>query len=278
MAELIRLDRRPAPGCHMVSINALSPVTSYAKLRGCLEECGGLLDNLVLHRPDSTRQYAMAQFFCESDAERCRQQFDGRWIDGVRVDARRYNASGGRKRPRALGSHAEGAPLALSISKAIDVMNHFVGCFGWSHEILELQPASLSRPDGGASGGSHQTTARHTARVRVRLRSGVEALGEGSGVGSGPSVGPALQQSKKSAVSNAVLHALGSLAIVRFASGKVAVRALGGGGAPAALAPHPRRPAVAVGATCGASRVSRPCDPPRPQTGLHVTDAPLCVD
>ena len=106
---------------------------------------GGLLDNLVLHRPDSTRQYAMAQFFCESDAERCRQQFDGRWIDGVRVDARRYNASGGRKRPRALGSHAEGAPLALSISKAIDVMNHFVGCFGWSHEILELQPASLSR-------------------------------------------------------------------------------------------------------------------------------------
>ena len=110
MAELIRLDRRPAPGCHMVSINALSPVTSYAKLRGCLEECGGLLDNLVLHRPDSTRQYAMAQFFCESDAERCRQQFDGRWIDGVRVDARRYNASGGRKRPR--------APPRLSLTAA----------------------------------------------------------------------------------------------------------------------------------------------------------------
>lgn len=242
--ELIRLDVRPPAFAFMVSIDGISPITTYDKLKRCLAECGGLVDNLTLNRvldehDQPTRQYALAQFYCASECERCRHELPMRYIDGNRVTVRRYSGSA--------AATSGAATPRLTIAKAIDVMDHFVGFNQWAHELLELESAAPAyydqrgAPRPPATGAELQVAAaaEQKARVRVHVRSSglaVEGMAVhkaepgGGGGAAAESLVERLAWTKKAAVSHAVLAALATLAIVRLPSGKVLVRRLDGGG------------------------------------------------
>ena len=87
--ELIRLDKPPSDWKHTVAIDSLATSVDSDRLMQTLQECGGPVYHLTLHQaPD--RQFAMAQFFCESHAERFRQNCDKRPLGGQRIDVKRF--------------------------------------------------------------------------------------------------------------------------------------------------------------------------------------------
>ena len=109
--ELIRLDRAPSDWKHCLSIYSLAPSVDGDRLTNMLAACGGPLANLVLYSaPD--RQWATAQFFCDSDAERFRQQCHGRMVCGRRIEVRRFVRGGGS------GSASQMTPAATPLVAA----------------------------------------------------------------------------------------------------------------------------------------------------------------
>ena len=227
--ELIRLDRRPLSGQFCLAVDGLAPSIDPAKLERCLRECGGPLENLIIHRAVD-RQWATVQFFCEADCDRCRQQCDGMVLEGRRVAMRRLTKG-------ALSSNA--GVLSLSAAKAIDLMNHFIGFNKWSSEVLELW-----KPEAPESAAS---SCAFAARVRVFVSGDVVVEGIGDSTASGDSgdecalAAGAYSPSarcKKAAVTNALKAALAQLVVIRFADGRTVVRVVEGtGGIPTTPAP-----------------------------------------
>ena len=226
-AELIRLDRPPADFC--VSVSGLSPTLEVPKLERYLRELGGPLWSLIVHEDNTggdMRRWAMAFFYCESDAERCRQQCDGLVLAGRRLSTRRLTKLRGSNHPAA---GREGIPA----SKAIDLMNHYVGFNGWSSELLHVQPAV----DGDHAAGTTSGADLFMARARITVADGPEVTAEaiGGGVGSrlyaeSSTADDAARwerraQHKKAAVTGALKAALAKLCIIRM-NGRVIVRAI----------------------------------------------------
>ena len=230
MAELIRLDRPPADFC--VSVSGLAPTLEVSKLNSYLIEMGGPVWSLVVHEGAGGRRWAMAFFYCESDCERCRHQCDGLVLAGMRLSTQRLTKLRSADHPAA---GREGIPA----SKAIDLMNHYVGFNRWSSELLHVGPAADA--DGATSG-----TDLFMARIRVLVAGGLEVTAEGIGGGIGsrlhaessaasqskPSKAPHTidwerrAQHKKAAVTEALKAALAKLCIIRFPNARVVVRAV----------------------------------------------------
>jgi hypothetical protein len=234
-AELIRLDRPPPDFC--VSVSGLSPTLDLEKLESYLREMGGPLWSLIVHENGSGggRRWAMAFFYCESDSQRALQQCDGLVLAGQRLSTRRLTQLRGSNHPAA---GREGIPA----SKAIDIMNHYVGFNQWSSEVLQVRPAVNDELATGTP-----TTDLFVARVRVIVAAaaGLEVTAEAIGglesklhaTGSTAADQMAVDwerraQHKKAAVTNALKAALAKLCIIRFANGKVVVRARLGMAAP----------------------------------------------
>lgn len=266
MLEVIRLDRRPLSGHFCLSVNGIAPATNPTKLERCLRE-GGLLENLVIHRaPD--RQWATAQYFCEADCEAVRQQCDGMVLDGRRINVARAGKL----------SSVRGI-LPISASKAIDLMNHYVGFNRWSSEVVSLRRRDAANVGGGDSeGGVGRRSGDNAFSACVRVMAGgviVEGVGDSDGVSEGydegvafaaadgqPSMVPlvACARCKKAAVTNALKAALGHLAIIRLPDGRVLVKVVesetGRQGGPS------HAPAGAVGATTGSATLPPPAARP----------------
>ena len=270
-AELIRLDRLPSGWAHSVSIGRLAPSIDDERLAQVLSDCGGPVANLLLHcAPD--RRWATAQFFCEADAERFRTSCDGRPFAGQRIEVKRLYASRGgsstaptpaKRCPPGSAAPTPALPtqgdaaLDMPASKAISVMNAYLGFGGWSHELLEL----TTEADTGERAPTYKAKVRVCARgtnvVGVATSGGGASVGEASQVVSESWQGAGTRHCgllKKAAVTNALKAALQRLAIIRFpANGKVAVRAIGPvetsddlAAAPSAAPPakRPRRPPI----------------------------------
>ena len=245
--ELIRLDKLPSDWKHSVSINSLALSVKTDQLVDILRECGGPIANIVVHQaPD--RQWATAQFFCESDATRFCQSCDGRALGGIRIGVRRlrvgsnYASSSSQATPGPMSSQAPPGPqptgraLDITALRAIELVNHYLGFDGWSHELLEL-----SRVEEEAGGENEpppppMTTTTTPYRARVRVHAGGVVV-SGTGVGGDDATSDASQaapssfasggRSHKAAITNALKAALQKLAIIRFPkSGKVVVRAI----------------------------------------------------
>ena len=222
-AELIRLDRPPGDFC--VSVSGLSPTLEVTKLERYLRELGGPLWSLIIHEDPcgDSRRWAMAFFYCESDCERCRQQCEGLVLAGRRLSTRRLTRLRGSNHPAA---GREGIPA----SKAIELMNHYVGFNRWSSELLHVQPAANG--DCAASGDG-----LFVARMRIVVADGPEVTAEATdgGVGSRlcaetsmtdeAAVWERRAQHKKAAVTGALKAALAKLCIIRV-NGKIIVRAI----------------------------------------------------
>jgi len=226
-ACLIRLDRRPAAGQFCVTLSGISPNTDPAKLERCLRECGGPLENLIVHEShfgESRALNATAQFFCEADCERCRSNCDGLLLSGRRIQVSRLNKSSGWS--------SNGAVLELGFAKAIELMNHFLGFNGWSSELLGFEIVANGSGTSAGTPAAVLAAAGYEARVRIRVPgSGVDLIGTGVGdtgsvvgLGSGAAGFEVAARRKKTAVSNAVKAALARLVLVLLPSGKVLVR------------------------------------------------------
>ena len=226
-ACLIRLDRRPAAGQFCVTLSGISPNTDPAKLERCLRECGGPLENLIVHEShfgESRALYATAQFFCEADCERCRSNCDGLLLSGRRIQVSRLTKSSGWS--------SNGAVLELGFAKAIELMNHFLGFNGWSSELLGFEAVANGSGTSAGTSTAVLAAAGYEARVRIRVPgSGVDLIGTGVGdtgsvvgLGSGAAGFEVAARRKKTAVSNAVKAVLARLVLVLLPSGKVLVR------------------------------------------------------
>lgn len=128
MAELISLAHRPLAGENMRLIRNISSKTLPERLRSCLCDVG-LIEKVMLTRQDGG-QWAMIQFYSRLEAEACQRECDGRMIDGSRIRVTDLAPS------KAATEAPEAAkPLPLSVDKAREVMNHFLGFSGWSHSV-----------------------------------------------------------------------------------------------------------------------------------------------
>lgn len=246
--ELIRLDKLPSDWKHSVSIGSLLSSVELERLSQALIECGGPLANLVLHKaPDRT--WATAQFFCDGDAERFRHNCDGRRFCGQRLEVKRLIVrsglvlGGSTPGPTPVtGAHA----LDITASKAFELLTHYLGFDGWSHELVDIQPMPPGDRDGSFTGGSSGAS---SYRAHVRVHAGgacVLGVGEsGHHPGEAASQVPAMHRPgetaaggvggervmhvghlKKAAVTNALKAAVRKLALVRFPGGKVCARAI----------------------------------------------------
>lgn len=233
-ACIIRLDRRPLSGQHCVSISGLAPSVDPAKLERCFRECGGPLENLIIHETQfgtGSSNYATAQFFCEADCERCRHHCDGLLLNGRRMQVTRLTKTSGWS--------ANGAFLELPATKCIELMNHYLGFNGWTSELLGLTAVAVPASTAGA------TAVGFEARVCVRVMScGMEVIGSSVGdsgdVVAGVSGGEINARRKKTAVTNAIKATLSRLTLVLFPSGKVVVKEVGAGAVvPTTVAPGP---------------------------------------
>ena len=212
--ELIRF-ARPKPGVNLLTIRGFSPNTSPEKLHQIFSECG-LIDNLVIYKSDdrSRGSWATVQYFSSGECSLCLHSNNGRVVDGAFLSV--YPMPSGTNRSQ---RPAEDVPQ-LSASKGIDMMNHFVGFSKWSHEVLSIRWQALQ---GVTANGQQRPAAEAVARVRVSCPGGVTIELEGVGT---PGEGGQLGHAPKQAVTNALKAALCGLAIVRWPSGKVAVRLL----------------------------------------------------
>ena len=139
MAELISLAHRPLAGENMRLVRNLSSKTLPERLRSCLCDMG-LIDNVVLTRQEG-RQWATIQFYSRLEAEACQRECDGRMIDGSRIRVTGLAPSKAATEP------SESAkPLPLSVDKAREVMNHFLGFSGWSHSITSTKRVGEHAP------------------------------------------------------------------------------------------------------------------------------------
>lgn len=247
-AELIRLDRPPGDFC--LAVSGLAPTLEISKLEGYLRELGGgplwsIIDHVDSSNSDGRRRWAMAFFYCESDAERCRRQCDGLVLSGRRLSANRLTKLRG-------GSSSSNHPAAagrepgIPASKAIDLMNHYVGFNQWSSEVLQLTTAVDDDHNSNNNGANRaEQGPMFVARMRVTIACAeIEVTAEATdgGFGSLPYAESAAAaaadrsssaaqwerraQHKKAAVTNALKAALAKLAIIRLPCGKVVVRAL----------------------------------------------------
>jgi hypothetical protein len=202
-SEIITLAHRPLAGANMLVVKNLSTQTSAERLNRCLGELG-LIDNLNW---DPTNSWATVQFFSRLEALACVRECDGRILDG-RIIRVALLAS-----PRAADAKPA-APLPLSFGKASEVMSHFLGFSGWSHEITHVRRVSCAEPKPG------QSVAEVEVGVRVLVPDSELAVertarGKGEHAHAADAVGQAL----KAAVTNALKEALGALAIFRRAEG-----------------------------------------------------------
>ena len=213
-ACVVRLDRRPGAGQHCVSIAGLAPGLDPSKLERFLRECGGPLENLIIHQSqygERGSNFATAQFFCEMDRDRCVHNCDQRLLNGRWIQVTRQSKTGGWS--------SDGAILELPAAKAIELMNHFLGFNGWTSEILSLGAVG----EGTAIGFEARVVVRVASSDVESMASAVGDCGTCMAGAAGAEVGA---RRKKTAVTNAVKAALARLAIIAFPSGKVAVRAI----------------------------------------------------
>ena len=197
-AEVISLGHRPLAGTNMLLVKNLSSATSPEKLHRCLCDCG-LIDNLNW---DGSTSWATVQFFSRLEAETCARECDGRIIDGNVV----------RVAPLAsLKASAPAAPpLPLTFSKASEVMSHFLGFSGWSHQITQMRRVSHTELRHGRS------QAEVEVGVRV-LAGGLAVERTAGGKGEHAHAAEAVGQALKAAVTNALKETLSTLAIYRRA-------------------------------------------------------------
>lgn len=295
MAELIRLDRRPGAWNFCFNVNGIAPSVEAERLSEYARECGGPVCNFIMHQEADQRRWATVQFFCESDAQRFRQNCDGRVVDGRRLEVRPL----ARSLHESYSEDGRG-PVDIPASKVIDLVTHLVGFNNWSSEVLLIeedlssqepppqqqsleqdsqlqqqshQPQQLQQrqqpqqPQPAATKVAVPSTPlpSYTAHVRVQL-AGTCAVGVGESgesaqvvVGGGAASRMALMgQAKKGAITNAVKAALASLVVIRLPTGKVVVRPLEtAGGAAEPGARH---------TCCGATKDNEVL--PRPALGL----------
>ncbi|KAL1500406.1 hypothetical protein AB1Y20_013063 [Prymnesium parvum] len=201
----------PSEGANRVVVRGFPPKMTHEKLVRVFSECG-LIATLVLYTPEDHTQmgYALVQYFSQSEFLQCIHMNDGRNIDGRQLHVYPLPADG--KRDQAL---PEG--VTLPASKAIDMMNHFVGYARWSHEVLSVRPLGAVSPG--------QSEVQMSARVRVTCAGDVTIEQEGIGQGEGDSR-DIVGQAMKKAVTNAVKAALSGLVILRWPCGKAVVRLL----------------------------------------------------
>ena len=237
-AELIRFDRPPADFC--VHLSGLSRSLEVSKLERYLREVGGPLWSLVVHEDSggSGQRRAMAFFYCESDCERCREQCDGLVLAGKMLSTRRLTKLRGSSHPAA---GREGIPA----SKAIELMNHYVGFNHWSSELLHVGPAADD-----CEAVASKDVDLFLARMRVTVAAGPEVTAEAtSGDFGGKLLGEGWDrraQHKKAAVTGALKAALAKLCIIRM-NGQVLVRAI-------ETAPNPQPSACLQSTAVPASR------------------------
>ena len=222
-AELIRLDRPPADYC--LAVGGLAPALEVSKLEACLIERGGPLWSLLVHEDSSggERRWAMVFFYCESDCERCRHQCDGLVLAGRRLSTRRLT--------KLRSNHPAAGREGIPASKAIDLMNHYVGFNQWSSQLLHVGPAADERPS-----TCPPQPSVFAARMRVSVAGGLEVTAEATdggirsdlhGESSVTNVAVEWErraQQKKASVTNALKAALAKLCIIRLPNGKVVVR------------------------------------------------------
>ena len=253
MASLIRLDRRPGAWQHCFNVNGIAPSVEDERLSEYCRECGGPVCNFIIYREADGRRWATVQFFCDADAQKFRQNCDGRVVDGRRIEVKPLS--------RALIDHASATQAAddhvdIPASKVVEIINHHVGFNNWTSQIVEHpQPVAPPRTEKDAAaaaaasaqqpGKTPQAAASTVYRARVRVVvGGVQSigLGESSAEGGGSafytnsaaSAMAAIAQAKKGAITNAVKRALGMLVLIRLSSGKVVVRSLAEASTPAA--------------------------------------------
>ena len=175
MAELIRLDRPPADFC--LSVSGVSPTLEIPKLEKYLRElAGGPLWSLIVHEDNGSgrRRWAMAFFYCKSDMERCQTSVDGLVLAGSQLSAKRLTKLRGSNHPAA---GREG----IRASKAIELMNTYVGFNQWSSELLHVGAVDEGAPSSNMSGTG---TDLFVARMRVTVRAaGLEVTAEATSGG-----------------------------------------------------------------------------------------------
>ena len=197
-AEVISLGHRPLAGTNMLLVKNLSSATSPEKLHRCLCDCG-LIDNLNW---DGSTSWATVQFFSRLEAETCARECDGRIIDGNVVRVAPLAS------PKASAPAAP--PLPLTFSKASEVMSHFLGFSGWSHQITQMRRVSHTELRHGRS------QAEVEVGVRV-LAGGLAVERTAGGKGEHAHAAEAVGQALKAAVTNALKETLSTLAIYRRA-------------------------------------------------------------
>ena len=185
----------------MLLVKNLSSSTSPDRLHRCLCECG-LIDNLNW---DGSTSWATVQFFSRLEAEACARECDGRILDG-RILRVAPLAS-----PKAPLHHAPAPRLPLPFSKASEVMSHFLGFSGWSHQIAQVRRVSHAELKPG------QSQAEVEVGVRV-LAGGLAVERTARGKGEHAHAAEAVGQALKAAVTNALKETLSSLAIYRRAA------------------------------------------------------------
>ena len=198
-AEVISLGHRPLAGTNMLLVKNLSSGTSPERLHRCLCECG-LIDNLNW---DGSTSWATVQFFSRVEAEACARECDGRILDGKVVRVAPLASPKASSAPVA-------PPLPLPFSKASEVMTHFLGFSGWSHQIMQVRRVSHTDLKPGHS------QAEVEVGVRV-LAGGLAVERTAGGKGEHAHAAEAVGQALKSAVTNALKETLSTLAIYRRA-------------------------------------------------------------
>ena len=198
-AEVISLGHRPLAGTNMLLVKNLSSGTSPERLHRCLCECG-LIDNLNW---DGSASWATVQFFSRVEAEACARECDGRILDGkiVRVVPLASSKASAPAAP----------PLPLPFSKASEVMSHFLGFSGWSHQITQVRRVSHTELKPGHS------QAEVEVGVRV-LAGGLAVERTAGGKGEHAHTAEAVGQALKAAVTNALKETLSALVIYRSAA------------------------------------------------------------
>ena len=153
-SEVISLAHRPLAGTNMLIVKNVSTITSAERLHLCLGEAG-LIDNLNW---DGESSWATVQFFSRLEAQACVRECDGRILDGriLRVAL---------LAPQKAPVQTPAPPLPLSLLKVSEVMSHFLGFSGWSHEISSVRRVSHSEPKPGQNLAEVEVYAAHTEYI-----------------------------------------------------------------------------------------------------------------